>query len=273
MVERLRRGGRFYAPESPDGRADRRAALPAVELPPLSTTETARGDTSRGTRRWRRTRSFSGGESWRRRPESNRRMKVLQTSALPLGYVASRRTRVKRESECSEPVRGRQYSEERCGRRTRTMAEVLRKAPARPVITVRGRPEYTRRAPPTREAPPMHAAPFRRESRGKCERPRIDHFARRRSPSPRPVEDASVVARLHAARTPRHMLHDIGRHAAQPARGMLHEPGRHAARTRGTCCMTLGGLLHNQPEACCTNATAPAATSAPSACCGSIHAA
>src|ERR1051326_9339540 len=25
---------------------------------------------------------------WRRRPESNRRMKVLQTSALPLGYVA-----------------------------------------------------------------------------------------------------------------------------------------------------------------------------------------
>jgi hypothetical protein len=29
------------------------------------------------------------GEDWRRRPESNRRMRVLQTLALPLGYVAA----------------------------------------------------------------------------------------------------------------------------------------------------------------------------------------
>ena len=28
------------------------------------------------------------GEIWRRRPESNRRIEVLQTSALPLGYAA-----------------------------------------------------------------------------------------------------------------------------------------------------------------------------------------
>ena len=29
-----------------------------------------------------------GGKAWRRRPDSNRRMRVLQTLALPLGYVA-----------------------------------------------------------------------------------------------------------------------------------------------------------------------------------------
>ena len=43
---------------------------------------------------------------WRRRPGSNRRMEVLQTSALPLGYVAHRR----KVGECSEPPSERQYS-------------------------------------------------------------------------------------------------------------------------------------------------------------------
>jgi hypothetical protein len=43
-------------------------------------------------------------KEWRRRPGSNRRMEVLQTSALPLGYVAHRR----KVRECSEPARERQ---------------------------------------------------------------------------------------------------------------------------------------------------------------------
>ena len=50
---------------------------------------------------------LANGSFWRRRPESNRRIKVLQTSALPLGYVAIIRRR--KDSECSEPCRERQY--------------------------------------------------------------------------------------------------------------------------------------------------------------------
>src|SRR5439155_26940670 len=52
-----------------------------------ATNGTAQADTSRATRPSIQTRNWTGRE-WRRRPESNRRMKVLQTSALPLGYVA-----------------------------------------------------------------------------------------------------------------------------------------------------------------------------------------
>src|SRR5713101_1167174 len=61
---------------------------------------------------------------WRRRPESNRRMKVLQTSALPLGYVASG------NGESSERSPRRQYSAAgrgRNGRATLHVAHVERK--------------------------------------------------------------------------------------------------------------------------------------------------
>ncbi len=37
------------------------------------------------------------GEAWRRHPDSNRRMEVLQTSALPLGYAAIKKWSGKRE--------------------------------------------------------------------------------------------------------------------------------------------------------------------------------